>query len=123
MVYTSANPALENESIVDKAIFTDLHRNISENYAHLAREWEYGSISEVSNEAMEASVSLDATSFRSVRYLPFDIWTISDTIWRLVQTGFVSGSLNTVGGISRTTTADAMELIANRIYYWLDFPP
>lgn len=87
----------------DEAIYAGLQRNVSENHAFLAQEWESGCIPVATDEAMESSASPDGTvlSFKSARFLPFTVQSVSDTIWRVAKTGLQSGSCKSVSLIQQ----------------------
>lgn len=102
LTYTDANPGLQNDPMQDAAVYERLQRNIAENYVLLAHEWEVTSFPEVTSEAVDASVSSDGgvMSYKSARYLPFNVEAINATIWRVAQTGLQTDSCKAVGELN-----------------------
>lgn len=92
-----------SETAQDGPIFDMLRRNLSENYVRLAPDWENGSIPFATNEALDVSTNPDGNAiiFKSARLLPFSISRISDTLWRVAQTGFQADSFKTVSWMNR----------------------
>lgn len=75
-----------------------LQRNISKNYARLMQEWRHGCIPVAVEEAMDAIVSPDGNSmtYKTVRFMPFDVETVTDTAWRSGKTDFIGGTTRSV---------------------------
>lgn len=98
LTFSDASPDLENDGAHDEAIFDKLRRNMSENHARLAPEWESGSIPFATNEALDvvADPNGNGLRFTSARMFPFKISTISDTLWRVARAGFQLNSFKTV---------------------------
>lgn len=98
LTFSDANPGLQNDAAQDDAIFDMLRRNINENHALLAQEWENGCTPFATNEALDVSTNAEGNdvTFKSARIFPFNISTISDTLWRVARTGFQSNSFKTV---------------------------
>lgn len=86
----------------DAVIYEGLQKNIAENYARLEQEWEARGFPEVTNEAVDASVSSDGSvmSYKSARYLPFSVQAIRATIWRVAQTGLQTSSCKAVSSVN-----------------------
>lgn len=82
----------------DKTVFDMLKESADANYQRLALEWEQGCMNMATDEVTKTTVSPDGTAmtYRSARLFPFDMAAISDTVWRITQTGVQSGSFKTV---------------------------
>lgn len=98
LTYSEANVRLQTDAGQDAAIFERLQHRISENQAKLAQKWKSGGIPVATCDGMDTFVGSDGTSMscQSARFLPFEVKTIGDTVWRVAQTGFQSGSYKTV---------------------------
>lgn len=98
LTYTDANPGVQIDAAHDGAIFEMLRRNINEDFAVLAQEWENNSIPFATSEALDVAVNPDGNiiTFKAARLFPFKISTIGETLWRIAQSGFQHNSLKTV---------------------------
>lgn len=79
-------------------MFETLKQKISDDWTRLTQDWDQGRFSTGSTEAVDTTVSPDGRvlTHQSTRFFPFDIPTISATIWRVAQSSLQSGSHKTV---------------------------
>lgn len=82
--YSDAAPELGIDPTRDVAIFRTLDRSLDEKYGGLVHSYREGLLPVTSEEVMETAVSLDGSNISStvVRFMPFEVMAISDSVWR-----------------------------------------